>query len=74
MEKSKDFKEFLWEADRFYEGGERQKAIVYYDRALSLDPNQSNVYDKKGNALMAMKKYKEAVKSYNKAISLNPSR
>jgi len=48
-------------------------AILCYDKALEIDPNDSNVLVNKGDALINQGKYDEAGQCYDKALSQNPN-
>ena len=48
------------------------EAIKAYDKAIEINPQDSNAWDNKGNALYDLNKTDEAIKAYNKAIEINP--
>ena len=49
-------------------------AIEYYTKALELNPENADVYAKRGNAKFLSGDFKEAVKDYTKALELDPSK
>lgn len=53
--------------------GEIDKAIVYYLKALELNPNNVKAYQNLGNAYYALNKYEEAMHKYKKVINLSPN-
>jgi len=48
-------------------------AIICYDEALVIDPDDSNVLVNKGDALTNLGRYEEAMKCYDKALAQNPN-
>ena len=46
------------------------EAIAFYDKALSIESDHSEVWSNKGNALGELKRYDEAIAHYDKALSL----
>lgn len=48
-------------------------SVGYIERALKADPNNSEIYDTAGAIYMAMKRYRDAVSAYRKAVDLNPT-
>ena len=53
-------------------GGEFDKAIASWDKALSINPNLSEAWHNRGSALGRLGKYKEAVESFQKALTIDP--
>ena len=52
--------------------GRYEEAIVYYDKALELDPEDRNSLVYKGLALFHLEKYEEAVSWYDKVLEILP--
>jgi tetratricopeptide (TPR) repeat protein len=50
-----------------------EKAIVSYDKAIALEPNNANAYRYKGEALYYFFKYEEAIKCFDRALELEPN-
>jgi tetratricopeptide (TPR) repeat protein len=48
------------------------EAIKAYDKAIEINPNDSDVWYNKGLALDSLNKSDEAIKAYDKAIEINP--
>ena len=67
----KDSGYYFNKACNFYYKGKCKEAIVYYNKAIELDPNNSAAYNNRGNAKKDLVQYKEALKDYNKAIELD---
>ena len=57
----------LWhKREKFFE-----QAVVYYRKALELDPASDETYYNLGNALAAMENYPDAAEVYLQALKLN---
>ncbi|MEI0566033.1 tetratricopeptide repeat protein [Brachyspira pulli] len=69
----KDSGYYFNKACNFYYKGKCKEAIVYYNKAIELDPNNSAAYNNRGNAKKDLVQYEEALKDYNKAIELDPN-
>jgi len=50
-----------------------EQAIMCYDKAIEIDPNNSGAWDNKGNALRLTGRNKEALECYNNAIKIDPT-
>jgi glycosyl transferase family 25 len=48
------------------------KAIEYFDRALTLNPKLAEPYYNRGNALAALRRFDDALASYDAALTLRP--
>lgn len=62
--------------DYFHKGQEAkdpQEKIVFYDKAIELNPNYAEAYNYRGLAYNDKKYYEMALSDYNKAISFNPN-
>ncbi|CAD8187367.1 unnamed protein product [Paramecium pentaurelia] len=69
--------ELTWEqhvicGNQSYESGRTDEALLEYDKALILNPNNSLIYHNRGILYYNMEKNQEALLDYNKAIALNP--
>ncbi len=47
-------------------------AIIQYNKAIEIYPENSDLYLRRGYAKAYIRKYREAIKDYDKAIELNP--
>ena len=54
-------------------GGEFDKAIVSWEKALSINPNLSEAWHNRGSALGRLGRYSEAVESFQKALLIDPN-
>lgn len=54
------------------QGGDYLSAISCYEKALAIDPLDSNVLVNKGDALTNLGKYEEARQCYDKVLEKNP--
>jgi tetratricopeptide (TPR) repeat protein len=48
------------------------EAIKYYDKALAIEPNATNILNNKGIVLTKLGKYGEAIKLFDRILSLDP--
>jgi len=53
--------------------GSYTNAILCYDKALEIDPEDSNVLVNKGDALTNLGRYEEARQCYDKVLDQNPN-
>jgi len=65
--------EFIQSGAEIAQIGNYTNAIVYYDKALAIDPDDSNVLVNKGDALTNLDRYEEAKQCYDKVLSQNPN-
>ncbi|MFS8826234.1 toll/interleukin-1 receptor domain-containing protein, partial [Synechococcus sp. R6-6] len=52
--------------------GNLTEALAAYDRALNMDPNFALAWSRRGDVLVQLARYREAVDSYNGSLSINP--
>jgi len=52
--------------------GRNEEAIVYYKKAIRINPSNANIYFNLGNAYRQMGNIKEAILSYQRAIEIDP--
>jgi tetratricopeptide (TPR) repeat protein len=57
----------------YHKKGQYHKAIVEYNRALELNPQNVIVYVNRGNTYEAMRSHEDAISDYNRAIEINPN-
>ena len=57
--------------DKTQEDGDFYLAVHCYNKILKLDPNNKKALFETGKALISMKKYREALKCYEKITSIN---
>lgn len=68
------------DTDYFRSGIEKAKkfnykgAITDYDKAISINPNNTDYYCLRGGVRVAIKDYDNALMDLNKAISINPNK
>jgi tetratricopeptide (TPR) repeat protein len=53
--------------------GDNQEAFQSFDKVTQIEPTFYPAWRGRGSALSKLKRYKEAVQSYNRAIQLNPN-
>jgi hypothetical protein len=56
----------------FYRKGDNDRALVEYNKALRLDPNDADVYNNRGVSLGEKGDLDRAIADYSEAIRLNP--
>lgn len=54
-----------------HKGGDYQNAVIYFDKALDIDPNYAELWKNKGNALSSQGRYEDALNCYEKALEIN---
>ncbi|MBB6217782.1 tetratricopeptide (TPR) repeat protein [Anaerosolibacter carboniphilus] len=53
--------------------GDYQKALEYYNKAISFDPNNDAAHNNKGWVLVDLYRFEEALESCNRSIALEPN-
>ena len=54
-----------------FEKGQYKESLVYFDKALELEPNRLGAVINKANALQELKQYKEALKYFEQAYEID---
>ena len=49
-----------------------EDAIVFYNKAIKLNPNIEVLYSNKGTCEKCLKQYKESIRDYEKSLEINP--
>ena len=49
-----------------------EDAIVFYNKAIKLNPNVEVLYSNKGTCEKCLKQYKESIRDYEKSLEINP--
>ncbi|MBT8518727.1 tetratricopeptide repeat protein [Polynucleobacter paneuropaeus] len=57
----------------FKDSGDYEKAIACFDQVLIVDPDFSEAYYHRGNALFDQRRFFEAIESYDCALAINPA-
>ncbi|MEO9278131.1 MAG: tetratricopeptide repeat protein [Nitrososphaera sp.] len=47
-------------------------ALSYFEQALILEPNNAELWNRKGVALRSLGRYDEALECFNKSLSIEP--
>ncbi len=63
---------YLHQANELMLHGEQEKALAFYDKALSYQPDFGEVFHQKGNLLDQMGRFSEAITCYNSALECDP--
>mgnify|MGYP000874986015 CR=1 FL=1 len=64
--------EWLGKGRKLMAEGKYEQAVDCFNKSISIDPGDAEVYYCKGNALRDLKRYDEAIKSYDKALEIAP--
>jgi len=67
-----DFKPWMYHGNLFFRSGALRKAIEQYDRALRLKSRNAKLWNLKGIAHRKGKEYQAAVKSFRRAVEVEP--
>ena len=57
-----------------YDRGDFDQAIDYFERAVALEPNNSEAHYYLGLAQVDQNKYNDAIESFNRSLRLDPTR
>ena len=49
-----------------------EEALLFFNKALELDPNDHRIWNQKGIALRSIGRYNEAIECFNKSLELVP--
>jgi tetratricopeptide (TPR) repeat protein len=60
------------EGIRLLDRGENRQALTLFDRIVVTKPNSASAWDAKGDALMALKLYPEAIAAYDRVTQIEP--
>jgi tetratricopeptide (TPR) repeat protein len=66
-------KEIILKGNEYYYNKEYKEAIECYDKALEIDPNNTNASVSKGVALHNLGKYDKSIECYDKALEIDPN-
>jgi len=64
----------FYDGEKAFEKGEFAKALAFYQAALKLNDEKHKLWYSYGFTLYQLKRYEEALKAYEKALSLNNTR
>ena len=70
---SMDSKYYFDNANIFCLEGKYEEAIVYYNKAIELNPNNSAAYNDRGFTKYYLGQYEDSIKDFNKVIELTPN-
>lgn len=73
IERDKDVASYYYnKGNDLRKDGITEEAIIYYDKALEINPSHKEAHNNKGIALEDLEKYEEAIAEFDKAIELEP--
>ncbi len=52
---------------------EHEKALIWFEKTLSIDPNNVQALKLKGDSLLELERYNEAIKTLYKALKVDPN-
>ena len=52
---------------------EHEKALIWFKKTLSIDPNNVQALKLKGDLLLELERYNEAIKTLNAALKVDPN-
>ena len=64
--------EILKKGVNFLEDGKYEDALDCFEKILAINPDDPDVWNKKGAALRSLGRYDEAIESFNKALEITP--
>jgi tetratricopeptide (TPR) repeat protein len=67
-----DANSWLEEADELYKDGKFDEAIPFYDKAIEQDPDNSELWNRRGLALCCLGRHLEAIDSFDIALKIDP--
>lgn len=67
-----DAKHFYNQGNDLYASKDYEKALEFYDKAVTIKPDYHQAWYNRGNALDELKRYQEAIESYDKAVAIKP--
>ncbi len=69
---TEDFWAVLEEGEDYYEEGNFEAALDRFDRAVSLSPHTADAHNSRGNALLMLGRYEDALASFEEALRFEP--
>ena len=69
----RDSEYYFDRANIFSLEGKYEEAIVYYNKAIELDPNYTDAYNDRGFTKYYLGQYEDSIKDFNKVIELTPN-
>jgi len=63
---------FMLKGDSLIEKGKYEEALLCYEEAVSIDPKDPGLWNKKGITLRSLGRYDEAVECFNKSLKISP--
>ena len=65
-------KSWIKRGTAFDDSGNHEEALQAYEKALTLNPDDSDAWYNKGKTLDKLSRHEEALQAYDKALELNP--
>jgi tetratricopeptide (TPR) repeat protein len=67
-----DISDLVKRGNELMEEGIFEESLSYFDQALIIQPNNPDLWNKKGVALRGLGRYNEALDCFNKSLQLDP--
>ena len=67
-----DIQDILKNGMSFLKDGKYEDALECFEKILATNPNDPDIWNKKGVALRSLGRYDEAIESFNKALEITP--
>ena len=67
-----DIPDLIKRGNELIDEGKFEESLSYFDQALILQPNNPDLWNKKGVALRGLGRYDEALDCFNKSLQLDP--
>ncbi len=64
--------ELIQKGDKLVEDGKYDEALDFYEKAFIINPNDPDLWNKKGIALRSLGRYDEAVECFNQSLKISP--
>jgi tetratricopeptide (TPR) repeat protein len=64
--------DLIKKGNELIEEGKFEESLSYFDQALILQPNNPDLWNKKGVALRGLGRYNEALDCFNRSLQLDP--
>jgi tetratricopeptide (TPR) repeat protein len=64
--------EIVKRGTKLIEDSKYEDALACFEEALLIDPNDPDIWNKKGISLRSLGRYEEAIECFNKSLEISP--